>query len=323
VVSPNAMNNARDTFGFTEMDGMLYAIGGRQWGTVVGPDQDTVESAQILPDGSVGPWMMNHGRLPAGLGFASAEAVGDHIYVVDHWSAYYAEKLDSMLWEGDVEYNDEAVMSFEALLAGPFPLVGPFPSEELVNTAEIAYGTSILYRDASFALDKDWTKEIWISGEGPFGPEDSPFDSVMPNDSITIVDMVQVGYQSNVTLTLTEEWNENLEMTDYALQVLPGGTLFLPGSALLPGLEVVTDTGMIALEVTDMPWEWTYVLTKTYEATGGTLKLGDVGYITETLWVEDASPQLDDVVLEFSPWTQYAYLPLVMRNATGTLLLGW
>jgi subtilisin family serine protease len=159
-----------------------------------------------------------------------------------------------------------------------------------------------------------WNKVLWIGDDGPYGPEEGSFEGLVPTDTITIVDMVEVEYQGNVTFTLTEEWNELLEMTDYTLNVLPGGTLFLPGSALPPGLEVATGTGMMTLEVTDMPWEWSYVLTKTYEVAVGTLKLGDVGYITETLWVENASPQLGDIVLEFRPWTQFSYLPVVMRD---------
>ncbi len=144
VMSPNELNNARDTFGLVEVDGVLYAIGGRQWGAVSGPDRDNVESAEILPDGSIGPWTINHGRLPVGLGYPSAEAVGDHIYVVDHWSAYYTEILDSVMWEGEVEYQDEAVLMFEA------KLVDITETQTMVNTAAIEHSTGTLDRSASF-----------------------------------------------------------------------------------------------------------------------------------------------------------------------------
>lgn len=144
VVSPNEMNNVRDTFGFVESDGILYAIGGRQWGTVDGPDQDTVESSEILPDGSVGPWTVNHGRLPVGLGFASAEASDGFIYVVDHWSAYYTEILDSLMWEGEVDYQGEVVLTFEA------ELVDVAETGTMINTATIEYNMGTLDRSASF-----------------------------------------------------------------------------------------------------------------------------------------------------------------------------
>jgi hypothetical protein len=144
VVSPSEMNNARDTFGLVEVDGILYAIGGRQWGTVSGPDLDNVESAEILPDGSIGPWTINHGRLPEGLGFPSAEASDNHIYVVDHWSAYYTEILDSVVWEGEVDYQGEAVLTFEA------ELVDVAETETMINTATIEHSMGTLDRSAEF-----------------------------------------------------------------------------------------------------------------------------------------------------------------------------
>jgi cathepsin K len=144
VVSPNRLNYARDTFGLVEVNGILYAIAGRQWGTVTGPDLDVTEAAEIQADGSVGPWTVQHGRLPVGLGFASAEASDDHIYVVDHWSAYYTEILDSVVWEGEVDYEGEAVLAFEATLAGPTE------SETVTNTVTIEHSTGTLDRNVSF-----------------------------------------------------------------------------------------------------------------------------------------------------------------------------
>ena len=144
VVSPSELNYARDTFGLVEVSGFLYAIGGRQWGTVTGPDLDNVEVAKIQADGSVGPWTVQHGRLPVGLGFASAEANDGYIYVVDHWNAYYTKVLDSVVWEGDVDYQGEAVLTFEA------KLTGPTESETVTNTATIEHSMGTLNRSASF-----------------------------------------------------------------------------------------------------------------------------------------------------------------------------
>jgi hypothetical protein len=144
VVSPNELNYARDTFGLVEVNGILYAIAGRQWGTVSGPDLDVTEAAEIQADGSIGPWTIQHGRLPVGLGFSSAEASDTHIYVVDHWSAYYTKILDSVVWEGEVDYEGEAALTFEA------KLVRPTESETVTNTVTIEHSTGTLDRSVSF-----------------------------------------------------------------------------------------------------------------------------------------------------------------------------
>jgi cathepsin K len=299
VVSPNAMNNVRDTFGFVEVDGILYAIGGRQWGTHDGPDQDTVESAEILADGSVSPWMMNHGELPTGLGFASAAAADGFIYVANQWSSYYAEILDSVVWSGDVGYNDEATLTFEAML------VGPVQSEDIINTAEIMYGMDTLERSASFALDRDWTKEIWISGEGPFGPDDSPFASLVSSDTVTIVDMVTITETNGIDFSLVEMWSDPLNLVTHTVYALPGGTTIFPGSAVLPG------TGALTWTVSNSQVGWTYVISKTFEVTADQQE--DTAYIAESLSYEDVV-QPTEVMLEFQPGVYGIYLPLVMRN---------
>lgn len=160
----------------------------------------------------------------------------------------------------------------------------------------------------------DWKKVVRISNGEWLGPEDSPFEDLVETDTIEVVDMVEVAWSDDITFTLEEEWNALFEMTDWAIQVLPGGTLILPGSALLPGMEIITDTHALTWTVEGLPSEWTYVLTKTFEVAVATLRLDDVGYINEALWVENASPQLDDVVLEFRPAVEIVYLPLVMKN---------
>jgi uncharacterized repeat protein (TIGR01451 family) len=300
VVSPNRMNNVRDTFGFVESDGMLYAIGGRQWGTHDGPDQDTVESAKILADGSVGPWMMNYGLLPEGLGFPSAAAADGFIYVANQWSSYYTEILDSVVWEGDLEYQDEVEITFEALFVGP-------GQSNMTNTAVIEYGTSSLDRSASFSQARDWTKEIWISDDGPFAPADSPFFGLMVTDTVTIVDMVKITDTGNITFSLVEEWSESLDLVNYSVYALPGHTLVLPGSAVLPG------TGVLTWTISDSPSDWTYVISKTFEVTEGYWVMDS---IVESLTYEGVPVQPADIVLEFyhAPVDRYIYLPLIMRN---------
>ena len=69
--------------------------------------------------------------------------------------------------------------------------------------------------------------------------------------------------------------------------------------------------------MTNRPNDWIYVIGKTFGIADETLfKDEGSASITETLWVEGASPQPDDIVLEFVPGMYTIYLPLVMRNYT-------
>lgn len=143
TVSPNEMNYARDTFGFTRIGNMLYAVGGRRWGPYSGPDLDNVEYAEIKADGSIGPWFVNHGRLPVGLGFPQAATQGNNIYVVDTWSAYYTQLSNSVRWEGEVDYQGQATLTFQA------KLVGNPGSTTVTNTATIEHSMGSLDRSVS------------------------------------------------------------------------------------------------------------------------------------------------------------------------------
>jgi hypothetical protein len=137
--------------------------------------------------------------------------------------------------------------------------------------------------------------------------------TIVPDSTIEIVDRVQITHTDNVTFTLVEAWGESLQVTDYALRILPDGTLVMPDSALFPGLDIVTSTGVISWEITGLPWEWSYVFTKTFGVTEGSWTRDT---ITESLWVEDADPQLDDMTLVFLH-QQKIYLPLVTRAYSG------
>jgi uncharacterized repeat protein (TIGR01451 family) len=145
VVSSNELNYPRDTFGLIEVDGMLYAIGGRQWGTVTGPDLDIVESSKIQANGDIGPWTVHHGRLPAGME-ASVAVKGNNIYAVHAWSAYYTEILDGVIWEGEVDYQGEATLTFEAKVAGVAE------SDTMTNTVTIVNSMGTLDRSVTFAV---------------------------------------------------------------------------------------------------------------------------------------------------------------------------
>ncbi len=162
-----------------------------------------------------------------------------------------------------------------------------------------------------------WNKEIWISGDGPYAPTDTPFEGIVPTDTVTIVDEVMIDYTENISFTLMEEWSESFELGDYELAALPGGTLLLPpDGTLMPPSGVFTEDGSLTLKVYNMPSEWGYVLTKTFSIVEGDWTMD---YLTETLHVEDTleEDQLDDVVLTFQhaePEEAMIYLPLVMRN---------
>ena len=145
VVSSNELNYPRDTFGLVEVDGILYVIGGRQWGTVAGPNLDIVEASEIQANGDIGPWVVQHGRLPVGT-LSLAAASDGYIYTIYNWSAYYTEILDSVVWEGDVEYQEEATLTFEAKVDGVAE------SDTMTNTVTIVNSTGSLDRSVMFTV---------------------------------------------------------------------------------------------------------------------------------------------------------------------------
>ncbi|MCP4537559.1 MAG: carboxypeptidase regulatory-like domain-containing protein [Chloroflexi bacterium] len=152
-----------------------------------------------------------------------------------------------------------------------------------------------------------WTKTVYVDGVPVI---DLSNIIIAPDSTIEIVDRVQITHTDSVTFTLVEKWTESLEMIDYALHILPGGTLLLPGSPGFPGLDVITATGVVTWEIAGLPWGWNYVLSKTFGVVEGVWTRDT---ITESLWVEDADPQLDDVKL-YLLHEQKIYLPLVTRS---------
>ncbi|MCP4537560.1 MAG: hypothetical protein GY832_10470 [Chloroflexi bacterium] len=139
--------------------------------------------------------------------------------------------------------------------------------------------------------------------------------TVYADDTIEVVDQVWITYTDNVTFTLEEDWTESLELVDFAVSALPGGTAVLPTYGT-----VITTTGTWDLTVTDAPSDWGYIITKTFTVLEGDW---ETDTITETLTVEGAYPQLSDKVLQFGYVTsEYkVYLPLVVRNSDGTAVL--
>ncbi|MCP4540856.1 MAG: hypothetical protein GY832_27280 [Chloroflexi bacterium] len=149
-----------------------------------------------------------------------------------------------------------------------------------------------------------WDKEVYVNGE----MVDEFPATVVPSDTVEIVDTVSITPDGDITFSLTEEWSESLELVDYGVYAMPGGTLIVPehGTVLFPS------SGSMVVEVDDSPSTWTYVITKTFNV----LDAGDgTDTITETLWMENTYPQLDPVVLQFvQEGMSMIYLPLVVRQ---------
>jgi hypothetical protein len=141
-----------------------------------------------------------------------------------------------------------------------------------------------------------WVKRVYINDELT-----TTFPApVAAGDVVGIVDQVDIAFTKNITFTLLEEWSESLALQGFALS---------PGS--LPGMSVVTNTGVLTWTVANLPSDQPYVITKTFTVLGGDWT---VDYITETLWVEGATLQLPPVVREFQHVSSVVYLPVVIKN---------
>jgi hypothetical protein len=155
------------------------------------------------------------------------------------------------------------------------------------------------------APEVTWDKAVYVDDE--MVTDLNREIAIVPTSTIVIADMVEFAPTSNISFTLTEEWSGSLELVDYETIILPGG------SAAWPGMEVTfPTTNTLAWAITDLPSDWGYVITKTFELVTGTLVLP--AYITETLWVDNAVMQEEDIVLQFGAGETMIYLPLVMRN---------
>jgi len=104
---------------------------------------------------------------------------------------------------------------------------------------------------------------------------------VRANDAISIVDRVLVTYTVPVTFTLVETWTGSLNYKD-----------------------CISDTGSVTTTANSLTWDVDgitptvrYAITKTFVVTGG---LWTYDFVTETLDVETADPQLPTKVLTFA-----------------------
>ena len=172
------------------------------------------------------------------------------------------------------------------------------PGDVVTNVAELSANGRPLSAETTFEVQRPemaWQKEIWISDAGPFTPADSPFRALLTTDTVTITDRVWVTYTSGITFSLAEEWSEALTLSQFDMT---GGS-FAAG------------TGMATWDVEGrLPSTW-YVLTKTFDVISGTWT---AGAITESLTVEHALPQLEDIVLQFRQFRFEIFLPIALKN---------
>jgi uncharacterized repeat protein (TIGR01451 family) len=135
------------------------------------------------------------------------------------------------------------------------------------------------------AAEPTWDKTVYVN-DNEVGDIGNPI-IVFPNDTIVIVDQVQVSFTQDISFDLLEEWDDSLELVGYELP---------PGSLAMPGIDVMTDTHSLTWMVSDMPADWSYVITKTFQALEGEWT---VDLLTETLTIEYVAMQPDPVVLTF------------------------
>jgi hypothetical protein len=143
-------------------------------------------------------------------------------------------------------------------------------------------------------VDPTWEKEIWIDGEGPFEPGESPY-TARADDLVTVVDRVHVTAGAPISYTLTETWGDVLSLTGWTET---GGT-------------VMTTAHSLVWEGRDLEANAWHVLTKTFHVVGSDW---DTEALTETLTVASADPSVDSMTLEFDRGDYEVYLPLVMRD---------
>ena len=162
------------------------------------------------------------------------------------------------------------------------------PGDLVTNIADLSYDGALLSAETTCDVPRPeaaWTKLVYVNDE-MVSNIGNPI-TIVPSDTIVIVDQVDVVYGADISFELLEEWDDSLELVGYELP---------PGSLQMPGIDVVTDASSLTWTVTDMPADWTYVITKTFNVVEGEW---DVDLLTETLTVEYASLQLNPIVLTF------------------------
>jgi len=211
--------------------------------------------------------------------------------------------------EADVPWLAEAPISgavgVESLLdvgvtftAWPTMTIGVYTATLIVDNDDAVNGwirvpVTLTIRESP---EPAWDKQVYVNG----ALTDTFPIAVREGDVVEIVDTVEITYSEAVTFTLTEGW---------------GDSLALAGYTATDGL-VVTNTGVLTWTVRGMgptrAYVEAYVITKTFAVLAGAW---ESDAITESLWVENAFPQLEDRVIEIARlYPGKIYLPLVLRN---------
>ena len=125
-------------------------------------------------------------------------------------------------------------------------------------------------------------------------------------DIITIVDKVVFTATGTITFSLSEAWSEALTLSGYGLS-----TPTIKGNK---NTGILTGTRVLTWAVNNGSSTGDYLITKTFHALSST---SAADFITETLWLEGASPQPVPVILEFQrPVTSESkvFLPLIANR---------
>jgi hypothetical protein len=145
----------------------------------------------------------------------------------------------------------------------------------------------------------NWEKDVYVNGQ----LAGSNTIYVQPYDTVRIVDRVNLVMTGTLNYTLVETWTQALELVPPA-QATTGS--------------VVSSTGWLEWDASGVLSSTWHVLTKTFNVISSTWTTGSV---TETLWVDGADPQPDDIVINVLRG-QELYLPLVMRSYPQILMNG-
>jgi hypothetical protein len=205
-------------------------------------------------------------------------------------------------WDlGPLDANESGTITVSVALTetlAPYEVVHTY--NYIYDQVDVIYGQVDIEHDwapVSYTLkpvEPTWEKEIWIGDDGPHQIEQSPF-TVPPDESVTIVDRVEVAAGAPISYTLTESWGDVLTLAEMSAT----------------GGNILTTTQTLAWQGHDLEANTQYVLTKTFHVAGSDW---DTAFLTETLIVVNADPEEHIVNLEFDRGEYNIYLPLVVRN---------
>lgn len=202
---------------------------------------------------------------------------------------------------GDSEVLVSQTASFTATVGGHMPITytwnfgdgSPGQSGVGLDTVSHVFTTTGTYT-VELSVDNTWTADsdsfqvavnprpepAWerLVSVNSVLTDTSPI-AVASNDSVQVVDRVWITDTTSATFTMVETWTNSLDLRTYMLTT---------GSA-------DTTASTLAWEVSNAtPNAW-HTMTKTLQVAGA---MWTSGYLTGTLWIEDADPQLGSRLLQ-------------------------